>query len=107
MITEPVTLATAYALAAVCLWGGARLYLRSESQRSRAFWGAALLSLAFTAFLGGTHHGFLYSIPNFAASWLWKFAVLLAGLASFCMLAGSATATCAGAPRKGVFAFAA
>jgi hypothetical protein len=107
MITEPVTLATDYALAAVCLWAGARLYMKSESQRSRAFWGAACLALGFSALLGGTYHGFQQSIPNFAASWLWKFTVLLIGLASFCMLAGSATATTSGALRKGILVFAA
>ena len=106
MITEPVTLATDYALAAVCLWAGARLYMKSEHQRSRAFWGAACLALGFSALLGGTYHGFQQSIPNFAASWLWKFTVLLIGLASFCMLAGSATATTAGPLRKGIFVFA-
>jgi len=107
MIAEPVTLATDYALAAVCAWLGLRLYMKSESQRSRSFWAAALLALAFTALLGGTYHGFQYSIPNFAASWLWKFAVLLVGLASFCMLAGSATATSLGTLRKGIFILAA
>jgi hypothetical protein len=107
MIAEPVTLVTDYALAAVCAWLGVRLYRKSEAQRSRAYWGAALLALAFTALLGGTYHGFQYSIANFAASWLWKFTVLLVGLASFCMLAGSATATGAGALRKGIFVFAA
>jgi hypothetical protein len=105
MITEPVTLATDYALAAVCLWAGARLYMKSGQQRSRAFWGAACLALGFSALLGGTYHGFQQSIPNFAASWLWKFAVLLIGLASFCMLAGSATATTAGALKRGIFIF--
>jgi len=107
MITEPVTLATDYALAAVCLWAGARLYMKSEQQRSRAFWGAACLALGFSALLGGTYHGFQQSIPNFAASWLWKFTVLLIGLASFCMLAGSATATTAGALKRGIFIFSA
>jgi hypothetical protein len=106
MITEPVTLATDYALAAVCLWAGARLYMKGESQRSRAFWGAACLALGFSALLGGTYHGFQQSIPNFAASWLWKFTVLLIGLASFCMLAGSATASTAGALRKVILVFA-
>jgi hypothetical protein len=106
MITEPVTLATDYALAAVCLWAGARLYTKSESQRSRAFWGAACLALGFSALLGGTHHGFVESIPNFAASWLWKFAVLLIGLASFCMLAGSTIATTSGRVKRGLFIFA-
>ena len=106
MITEPVTLATDYALAAVCLWAGARLYMKSESQRSRAFWGAACLALGFGALLGGTYHGFQQSIPNFAASWLWKFTVLLIGFASFCMLAGSSRATTSGRMRRGIFIFA-
>jgi hypothetical protein len=106
MITEPVTFATDGALAAVCLWAGARLYMKGESQRSRAFWGAACLALGFSALLGGTYHGFQQSIPNFAASWLWKFTVLLIGLASFCMLAGSATATTSGRMKTGLFIFA-
>jgi hypothetical protein len=106
VIAEPVTVATDYVLGAVCVVLVLRLYWKSESQRARSFWGAALLVLAFTAVLGGTYHGFQYSIPNFAASWLWKCAVLLAGLSSFCMLAGSATATSAGALRKGIFVFA-
>lgn len=106
MITEPVTLATDYALAAVCLWAGARLYMKSDSQRSRAFWGAACLALGFAALLGGTYHGFQQSIPNFAASWLWKFTVLLIGFASFCMLAGSSRATTSGRMSRGIFIFA-
>jgi len=107
MITEPVTLATDYALAAVCLGAGVRLYMKSEHQRSRAFWGAACLALGLSALLGGTYHGFQQSIPNFAESWLWKFTVLLIGLASFCMLAGSATATASGALKRGIFVFSA
>ncbi len=106
MIDEPVTLATDYALAAVCLWAGVRLYMKSGSQRSRAFWGAACLALGFSALLGGTYHGFQQSIPNFAASWLWKFTVLLIGLASFCMLAGSATATTSGRLKRGILVLA-
>lgn len=106
MIAEPITLATDYALAAVCVWLGLRLYHNSEAQRSRAFWGAACLALGLSALLGGTYHGFQQSIANFAASWLWKCTLMLVGLASFCMLAGSANATSSGALRKGILVLA-
>lgn len=106
MIAEPVTLATDYALAAVCIGLGLLLYRKSEAQRSRTFWGAACIVLGLSALLGGTYHGFQQSIANFAASWLWKCTLMLIGLASFCMLAGSANATSAGAPRKGILVLA-
>jgi hypothetical protein len=106
MIAEPVTLATDYVLAAACGATGTLLYLRADGQRSRRFWAAALVALALTALLGGTYHGFRYEMSRGAALWLWKYAVLLTGLASFGFVAGSAVACTSGRLRWALIALA-
>ena len=78
---------TDYALAGVTVWL-AILLLRNKSVSCR-LWTLAFAALAAGAFLGGTYHGFRFE-------WLWKPTVLLVGVASFGMLAGSAYATTAG-----------
>jgi hypothetical protein len=99
-ISEPMTLATDYALAAVSAWLGVLLFRSRACQRSRAFWTLAFAALAAGAFLGGTWHGIVQSDP------LWKATVLSVGVASFAMLAGSAYATLSGAARRLVLGFA-
>ena len=89
MISEPMTLATDYLLAAVTAFLALRILQRSEGQNARRLWGAAFVALALGAALGGTHHGFQVDA-------LWKPTVLVIGLASGGMLAGSALATTRG-----------
>ncbi|SRR5258706_8185280 len=91
-MTEPVTMLTDYALAGVTAWLAFRLYKKNASRSSR-FWAVAFIALAIGAFLGGTYHGF-----GLAA--LWKPTVVIVGVASFGMLAGSATAVTTGLFRK-------
>lgn len=82
---------TDYALAGVTAWL-AVLLLKHRSLSCR-FWTLAFAALAIGAFLGGTVHGFRLEA-------LWKPTVLVVGIASFGMLAGSAYATTTGNVRR-------
>jgi hypothetical protein len=59
-ITEPTTMLTDYALAALCLYFAAALWRGSRPAGGRrvGLWIAAFLVTAFAAFAGGTAHGF-------------------------------------------------
>lgn len=83
-ISEPMTLATDYALGAVAAVLGLRLRHVSPG------WAFALLAVAAAAFLGGTWHGLLQS------DLLWKATLLAAGAASCAMVVGSARLTAQG-----------
>ena len=100
MIHEPMTLATDYLLAAVSAWASISVLRTRERQRSRRWWGIALLALALAAAVGGTHHGFALEV-------LWKPTVLIAGAASAAMLAGSTYATTRGALQQSLLGLAA
>lgn len=95
-ISEPVTLLTDYALVGVCAWLGWRLARAADGQASRRLWAAAFLALAFSAFAGGTFHGFAPLLGDLAARLLWKFTVITIGVFCFGMMAGSAYATTKG-----------
>jgi hypothetical protein len=97
-ISEPMTLATDYLLAAVTAWLSVLLFRKRQS--SSRFWAIAFAALALGAFLGGTWHGFLQ------ANALWKATVLTVGVASFAMVAGSAIATTSGSSRNLLLALA-
>lgn len=72
------------------------LVLRAAAgQVSRLAWGAAFVALAIGAALGGAHHGF-------ALQMLWTPTVLMIGIVSAGMLAGSAFATARGLARRAV-----
>ena len=87
-MSEPVTALTDYALAVLTAWLAMRLFTSREI--AVRLWAAAFVALAVGAFLGGTWHGFLQS------DLLWKTTVLSVGVATFCMVAGSAFATLRG-----------
>lgn len=93
-ISEPVTVLTDYALAAVATWLGFKLAGISR------FWALAFFALAIAALLGGTWHGFWQN------DLLWKAATLGVGVASFGMVVGSAFATTTGRARQALIAFA-
>jgi len=99
MISEPMTLATDYLLAALTAFLALRILRRTEGQNARRLWGVAFVALALGAALGGTHHGFQLEA-------LWKPTVLVIGLASCGMVAGSAFATTRGRVRQALVAFA-
>jgi hypothetical protein len=100
MISEPMTLATDYLLAAAAAIIAVRVLRSAGGEDARRWWGVAFIALGLAAALGGTHHGF-----GFAA--LWKPAVLVLGVASAGMLAGSALATARGMWRLALLALAA
>lgn len=89
MISEPMTLATDYVLAAAAAIIAGRVLATAGGEYARRWWGIAFIALALGAALGGTHHGFRLEA-------LWKPTVLVLGVASAGMVAGSAVAT---APR--------
>jgi hypothetical protein len=99
-LSEPMTLATDYALAAVTAALCFALFKRHGNQAARKLWALAFAALAIGAFLGGTWHGF------FQNDFIWKATVLTVGMASFAMLAGSAVAALSGAARALVIGFA-
>ena len=93
-ISEPMTLLTDYALAGVTAWLSFLLWRKRAGQISRLFWCIAFAALALGAFLGGTWHGFAQSEP------LWIATLVVVGIASCAMVAGSLFATLTGAPRN-------
>jgi len=99
MISEPMTLATDYLLAAITGVLALRLSRRSANQNSRRCWGAAFVALALGAALGGTHHGF-------ALLALWKPTVWVIGVAAWAMLSGSAIATTRGRVQQAILVLA-
>jgi len=100
MISEPMTLATDYLLAAAAAAMAAFTLRTAGEQDSRRWWGVAFIALALGAALGGAFHGF-----RIAA--LWKPTVLVLGVASAGMVAGSAVATTRGMWRLALLALAA
>lgn len=100
MISEPMTLATDYLLAVAAAILGVRALRTAGGEDARRWWGVAFLALALGAALGGTHHGFRLEA-------LWKPTVLVLGVASAAMVAGSALATARGMARLALLAVAA
>ena len=100
MISEPMTLATDYVLAAAAAIIAVRVLATAGGQDARRWWGIAFIALALGAALGGTHHGFQLEA-------LWKPTVFVLGIASAGMVAGSAMATAAGMWRIALIALAA
>jgi hypothetical protein len=94
-VSEPTTVLTDCALAAVSAFLGCRLIPYSK------FWALAFLALALGAVLGATWHGF------WPTDVLWKATTLSVGVASFGMVAGSSTAITSGGLRSALIAFAA
>ena len=99
MISEPMTLATDYLLAAVTAAAGVLTLRAAHGQASRRGWAAAFMALALGAALGGSHHGFRFE-P------LWLPTLMVIGVASAAMLAGSAFATARGGLRTGLIVLA-
>jgi len=94
-LSEPTTVLTDYALAAVSILLGLKLIEKSK------LWAVAFLALGLGALLGGTWHGFWQS------DLLWKATTLSVGIASFGMVAGSAFETTSGIVRRALMVFAA
>jgi hypothetical protein len=95
-----MTLATDYLLAAAAAVIGFVVLRTAGGQDARRWWGIAFIALALGAALGGTHHGFRLEA-------LWKPTLLVLGVASAGMVAGSALATAPGMWRIALIALAA
>jgi len=97
-VSEPMTLATDYALgtfAAVCalLLARQNAHLR---QRAVGLWALALAAAAVGSFTGGTYHGFQQAIPVPVAAVLWKITTIAMGVASFFLLSAGLNAAFTG-----------
>jgi hypothetical protein len=95
LLTERVTAATDYLLAAGALIGALRLERAAKRRRqlSIGFWGGGFAAIAAAAFLGGSWHGFLPRLTHEAAALLWKGTLAAAGVADFLLIAGAAFAS--------------
>ena len=87
-ITEPTTMLTDYALGALCLWLGWKLYAPAASPRQMAvtLWAGAFFATALASFVGGTYHGFTSILSDGTLEGLWKVTVYLTGFSSFFLL---------------------
>jgi uncharacterized protein DUF6962 len=99
MISEPMTLATDYALSLVTGVAAVLTLRVAAGENSRRLWAAAFVALALGAALGGTYHGF-HIEP------LWLPTIMIVGVASAAMVAGSAFAATRGALRTALIALA-
>lgn len=85
-IHEPATLLTDYLLTALGVWLAWRLR-RSSSIHIPAvrWWYRALLSLALSAFVGGSYHGFAPNLPAVADELWWMLVLWIICLIGFTM----------------------
>ena len=101
-MSEPMTLATDYALgtlAAMC----ALMLLRQNRQvrqRTIRLWAAALAAVAMGSYAGGTYHGFQQAIDVEVAEALWTCTTVSMGIASFFLLAAGVTSAFTGRTRR-------
>lgn len=95
-----MTLITDYALAAVTGWLAWLLFRKQERHVSRSYWAVAFAALAFSAILGGTYHGFAPALAGGVQNLLWKATVLVVGVGTFAMVAGSSIGTTTETLRK-------
>lgn len=94
-INDPMTVATDYLIAIVCLFFAYRLYARYKAggQKSVLLWSLAFSFTAVASLSGGTYHGINTMIPDTVLIILWKTTIYSIGLAGLTMLAGTVIAT--------------
>jgi hypothetical protein len=92
LVSQPLTLATDYALGLTALAGAALLLRKRRGPGSlpARLWAAGFASVGAAAFLGGTWHGFSPRLSSTASAVLWKATLAGTGLAAFFLLAGVA-----------------
>jgi hypothetical protein len=102
MITEPSTLATDYALAALSAWLGLRLrrHARQTHQRAIDLWALAFAATAIGSFAGGTYHGFVTALPPLAAAVTWKIATIAVGVGACLLLSAVVVSSLRGRTRR-------
>jgi hypothetical protein len=108
-LSEPTTLVSDWALAAVAVALGVRL-LRAGGRESRPatrLWAAAFLAGAAAAAAGGVVHGFAASLSPLAHAALWKTVLVGSGVAGSLILAGTMLVTLHGTWRRVLLAGAA
>ena len=89
-LTEPMTMATDYALAIIAGFLALRIWKNSRDRNHicRKFWSGALAATAFAALIGGTSHGFAPYFNDFAKTVIWKTTVYSIGVVSLFMVVG-------------------
>lgn len=102
MITEPSTLATDYALAALTAWLGWRLSQRAGHTQQHAIqlWALAFGATAIGSFAGGTYHGFVTALPAPVAAVTWKVATIAVGVAACLLLSAVLVSSVTGRVRR-------
>ncbi len=105
-ISEPMTMASDYVLAALALLLARPLLKvgREEDRRPTRLWGLALVATAAGALWGGTSHGFASQLGETGLAVLWKLTVWSIGAASALMAAGSIVAVFDGRVRRALLA---
>lgn len=101
-IAEPMTMFTDYVLGVLALSFAARIAVagRRAGSMAQLTWSAALLALSFTAFVGGTVHGFAPALSERGEAGLWQAIFLSIGVTNAALLAGEITATFAARTRR-------
>jgi hypothetical protein len=94
MITEPSTLATDYALGALCAVFAWRLRAAAHvtNQRAVGLWALAFAATAVGSFAGGTYHGFMTVLPPALARAIWALTTIVVGMAACLLLSATLTA---------------
>ena len=92
LVSQPITLATDYALGLTALTGAILLARKRRGPGSlpARLWAAGFASVGAAAILGGTWHGFAPELSAVASAALWKATLAGTGLAAFFLLAGAA-----------------
>jgi hypothetical protein len=102
MISEPMTLATDYALGTLCELCGLFLLKRSDGRSHLAvrLWAFAFFAVAVASYAGGTYHGFQDAMPEPWRTGLWKLTTVSMGVASFLLLSAAFASTWGGHDRR-------
>jgi hypothetical protein len=109
LVSQPITLATDYALGLTALAGAILLARKRRGPGSlpARLWAAGFASVGAAAFLGGTWHGFAPKLSAVASGALWKATLAGTGVAAFFLVAGAAFASLGRRPAAWVTAAAA
>ncbi|MGH9334325.1 MAG: DUF6962 family protein, partial [Vicinamibacteria bacterium] len=99
-LTEPATLVTDYALAALCVGFACSLWKRSRAFGGRRVgpWVAAFLVTAFAALAGGTSHGFRIPLGESRRS-VWNVTVASIAAGALLLIAAGVRSATRGEPK--------
>jgi hypothetical protein len=88
-ISEPTTTLTDYMITVAAAWFAIRLWTAAVRNRPRQFWGLAFLFIGIGALLGGTSHGFVDYLDEWALHLIWKGTVYCVGFSMLFAVAGT------------------